>query len=136
MLPLGTLFSTVRIPGALLIALTTSTVAAELDEFLNQALEGGPVICDPRRTCYYALVPASVPRTWRDAAIDWRKDGVDVLGRGTYFGVPRVEATSLDPTARASYWSVLMDSPAMLCPPLLVARLIAAGRECLEAVGE
>lgn len=136
MLPLGTLFSTVRIPGQLLIALTATRDAAVLDEFLREAFEGGPVICDPRRNCYYALVPASVPRTWQDAANDWREDGVDVLGRGTIFGVPHVEATSYDPAGRASYWSVLMDSPAMLCAPLLVARLIAAGRECLEAAGE
>ncbi|MET9681729.1 hypothetical protein ABZY29_16060, partial [Streptomyces coeruleorubidus] len=31
-----------------------------------------------------------------------------------------------------SYWSVPMDSAAVLCTPLAVARLIAAGRHCLD----
>ncbi|MFJ8465448.1 hypothetical protein [Streptomyces swartbergensis] len=47
LLPFGTLFSAVRIPGHLVVALTGSTEASELDEFMGHALDGGPVICDP-----------------------------------------------------------------------------------------
>lgn len=63
MLPLGTFFSAVRIPGRLVVALTDSTETSELDAFMRHALDGGPVICDPRHLRYDALVPASVPRT-------------------------------------------------------------------------
>ncbi|MEU0189439.1 hypothetical protein ABZ250_06185 [Streptomyces afghaniensis] len=38
--------------------------------------------------------------------------------------------------ALASYWSVPMDSAAALCTPLTVARLIAAGRHCLDTEPE
>jgi hypothetical protein len=131
LLPLGTLFSAVRIPGRLVFALADTTVSADADRFLDQALDGGPVICDPRGRRYYALVPASMPTTWRQAADDWRVLDVDVLGRGTYLGVPRVNAVELDPRTHASYWSVPMSSAAMLCGPLTVARLIAAGRHQL-----
>jgi hypothetical protein len=72
-----------------------------------------------------------MPTTWRQAADDWRVLDVDVLGRGTYLGVPRVNAVELDPRTHASYWSVPMSSAAMLCGPLTVARLIAAGRHQL-----
>jgi hypothetical protein len=69
-----------------------------------------------------------MPTTWRDAATEWHAMDVDVIGRGIYLGVPSLEATEYDPYTRASYWSVPMASAAELCPPLSVARLIAAGR--------
>ncbi|MEU0584600.1 hypothetical protein [Streptomyces sp. NPDC006132] len=135
MLPLGTLFAAVRVPGPLLIALTNNAKVSELDAFLRRALDGGPVICDPHFFRYYALVPASTPRTWHQALDDWRALDVDCLGRGSYLGVPRLDA--VDGTqARASYWSAPMDSAAMLCRPLAVARLIAAGRHCLGPEAE
>ncbi|WP_406418083.1 hypothetical protein [Streptomyces sp. NBC_01614] len=132
MLPLGTLFSAIRIPGRLVMAITGTLVPHEIDGFLAEALDGGPVICDPRGPRYYALVPASVPSTWRDAADDWRDADVDVLGRGTLLGVPPVDAVGLDAATHASYWSVPMESMGMLCAPLKVARLIAAGHGALE----
>lgn len=126
MLPLGTLFSAVRIPGRLVEALAGTTGRPEIDTFLGQVLEGGPVICDPHGHRYYALVRASVPVTWHEAVDDWRVVDVDCLGRGTYLGVPRVDAVAYNTQTRASYWSVPMPSPAELCAPLRVARLIAA----------
>jgi hypothetical protein len=125
MLPLGTLFSAVRIPGRLVQAVAASTDPEDIDPVLEETLEG-PVICDPHGPRYYALVPASMPRTWRAAADDWRVADVDALGRGTYLGVPRLDAVVLCPGA-ASYWSVQMSGPGALCAPLVVARLIAAG---------
>ncbi|MEU6918592.1 hypothetical protein [Streptomyces olindensis] len=135
MLPLGGLFSAVRIPEHLLTALSASTEADRLDEFLAEALGGGPVICDPRFSRYYALVPASMPATLRQMAETWRALEVDCLGRGSYLGVPRLDAVNRE-HAFASYWSVPMDSAAVLCTPLTVARLIAAGRHCVDTEPE
>nr|WP_205615194.1 hypothetical protein [Streptomyces harenosi] len=126
LLPLGTLFSAVRIPGRLVQAVAAGTEPEVIDAVLREVLDGGPVICDPHRPRYYALVPASMPRTWRRAADDWRVADVDCLGLGTYLGVPRLDA--VEPAAgTASYWSVPMRSAGVLCAPLKVARLIAAG---------
>jgi hypothetical protein len=137
MLPLGTLFSAVRIPGSLIMTITGNAALNDIDAFLSDALNGGPVICDPHGKRYYALVPASVPVTWHQAADEWRASmEVDCLGRGTYLGVPKVDAAEPNPAARASYWSVPMSSAAMLCQPLAVARLIAAMRHQLAREGQ
>lgn len=138
LLPLGTLFSVVRIPLRLALAPIGGTrPGPEADEFLALALEDGPVICDPAGRRYYALVPASTPTTWKQAAEDWRRDEVDCLGRGVYLGVPRLDRTEPDPSLD-SYWSVPMSSVGVLCAPLTVARLIAAGQHVLanELEGE
>ncbi|MER8220356.1 hypothetical protein ABTZ58_07110 [Streptomyces sp. NPDC094143] len=135
MLPLGGLFSAVRLPGRMVAAVAGRSETAALDAFLAQALDGGPVICDPHFSRYYALVPASMPRTWHKAVDDWRTRDVDCLGRGTYLGVPRPDAVQ-DARGRASYWAVPMDSPATLCAPMVVARLIAAGWRTLATEPE
>ncbi|HEY9353713.1 MAG TPA: hypothetical protein VIP28_10695 [Nocardioides sp.] len=136
MLPLGTLFSAVRLPIRLITAITGPLKLPEIDAFLADALDGGPVVCDLNGLRYYALVPASVPRTWRDAAHEWRDADADVLGRDTLLGVPRLDATEATP-ARTSYWSVPMESMGMLCAPLKVARLIAAAQDQMarDAIG-
>jgi hypothetical protein len=130
LLPLGTLFSAIRIPGRLVQAVAASTKPEEIDAILDEALDSGPVICDPRGPRYYALVPASVPRTWTQAADDWRVADVDCLGRGTYLGVPRLDAVQ-PASGTTAYWSVPMPAPGVLCSPLKVARLIAAGAHWL-----
>ncbi|MFF4823144.1 hypothetical protein ACFY20_08915 [Streptomyces sp. NPDC001312] len=135
LLPLGTLFSAVRIPGALIQAVAATTDADEIDAFLQEALADGPIICNPRHFRYYALVPASMPLTWRQAADDWSVQDVDCLGRGCYLGVPPLNTTKARREADA-YWSVPMPSPAMLCWPLTVARLIAAGAHQLTEAAE
>ncbi|WP_336113305.1 hypothetical protein [Streptomyces sp. PTD9-10] len=58
LLPLGSLFSAVRIPGHLLFAAAGTAEFSEVGAFLDEALDGRPVICDPRGLRYYALVPA------------------------------------------------------------------------------
>ncbi|MET8453502.1 hypothetical protein [Streptomyces sp. NPDC005209] len=130
LLPLGTLFAAVRLPGTLVHAVAASSTPADVAAVLAEALQGGPVICDRRQQRYYALVPASIPRTWQQAVEDWRAAGVAVFGRGTHLGVPRLNADQ-ERSDLESYWSVPMDSPAMLCAPLRVARLIAAGHQLL-----
>lgn len=128
MLPLGTLLSAVRIPGHLVVAAAGLVEHDALDAFLDEALYGQPVICDPRGNRYYALVPGTMPVRWRKAAEEWRALGVDCLGRDTYLGVPTVRAVERDPLTLASYWSVPMPSAGELCAPPAVARLIAAGQ--------
>lgn len=135
-LPLGGLFSAVRIPELLLTALSPGTEADCVDEFLAEALGGGPVICDPRFSRYFALVPARMPATLRQMADTWRGLEVACLGRGSYLGVPRPDVVNRE-LALASYWSVPMDWAAvLLCSPLTVARLIAAGRHCVDTEAE
>jgi hypothetical protein len=127
LLPLGGLFSAVRLPGRLVLAVTGGRIRSdEVDQALAEALGDGPVICDPRAQLYYCLVPATMPRTWNEAATEWRQHDVDCLGRESYLGVPRIDVTSYY-EAVGSYWSVPMSSAATLCAPLAVARLIAAG---------
>lgn len=131
LLPLGTLFSAVRIPQSLVLAVVGRAPHAEVDAFLAEALDDGPVICDPRGHRYYALVPGSMPAKWSAAAEDWLELGVGCLGRGAYLGVPRLDVEELDPEAWMSYWSVPIPSAGELCAPLAVARLLAAGKHCL-----
>ncbi|KMS77715.1 hypothetical protein ACH49_19715 [Streptomyces leeuwenhoekii] len=126
LLPLGTLFSAIRIPGRLVQAVAASTKPEDIDAVLDEVLDRGPVICDPRGPRYYALVPASVPRTWAPAVDDWKVADVDCLDRGTYLGVPRLDAVQ-PRSGTATYWSVPMPSAGVVCSPLKVARLIAAG---------
>jgi len=136
LLPLGTLFSAVRIPQTLVFAIAGRVSHEEADAFLADALNGGPVICDPKGHRYYALVPGSMPAKWTAAADEWMQLGVECLGHGTYLGVPRVDAVDLNPETWASYWSVPMPSAAELCFPLTVARLIAAGKRCLAEAAD
>lgn len=127
LVPLGVRFSAVRIPGRLVHAVAAATEAQEVDAFLDEALAGGPVICDPHGLRYYALVPGGMPSTWGAAADDWRAQHVDCLGRGTYLGVPRPDIVESAGHTNPSYWSVPVPPTATFCPPLSVARLIAAG---------
>ncbi|MEV0185153.1 hypothetical protein AB0I54_38615 [Streptomyces sp. NPDC050625] len=135
LLPLGTLFAAVRLPGPLVQAAAASTTPADIDAVLGEALQGAPVICDRYRSRYYILVPASLPRRWQQAVEDWRAADVAVFGKATHLGVPRLDADR-ERMDLESYWSVPMDSPAMLCAPLLVARLIAAGHQLLAQTAE
>ncbi|MFJ5732320.1 hypothetical protein [Streptomyces paradoxus] len=98
-----------------------------MDDFLDEALGGGPVICDPRFSRYYALVPVGLPTTLRQMAEAWRALEVDCLGHGSYLGVRRLDAVNGE-HGFASYRAVPMHSAPALCNPLTVARLIAAGR--------
>lgn len=136
LLPLGGLLSAVRIPQHLIMAIADSEERGTLDALLEAALEGGPVICDPAGRRYYVLVPGTMPERYRAAAEDWRPLGVDCLGRDHYLGVPKVEAVEFNPETLASYWSVPMPSAGVLCAPLAVAKLIAAGQSRLPEQAE
>lgn len=129
LLPLGTLFSAVRLPADLILPLAGGRWNPPVvDAVLQEALEGGPVICDPRGRRWYALVSGSMPTTYSKAATEWRQTlGVDVLGRGTDLGVPPLNMDYFDERTYASYWSSPMDSAGDLCPAQTVLRLISAG---------
>lgn len=131
MLPLGGLFSAVRIPGHLLTALSARSGVGCVDTLLAETLGGGPVVCDPRFSRYYALVSAGMPETLRQVSDAWTALDVHCLGRDSHLGVPRLDAVRRD-QALASYWSVPMDSATELCTLVAVARLIAAGRQCSD----
>lgn len=130
LLPLGTLFSAIRLPEHLVYAAADLDERNEVNGFLEEALDGGPVICDPHGRRYYALVPAGVPTEWRRAA-DWRALRVECLGHGTYLGVPRLQSVDFDSQRWGSYWAVPMSSASVLCRPLDAARLIAAGKDLM-----
>ncbi|GAB2961735.1 hypothetical protein GCM10023080_022610 [Streptomyces pseudoechinosporeus] len=126
----GTLFSAVRIAEEIVHAAAGTDEAERVNAYLAAALLQGPVIHDPRRGRYYALVPAST-------AARWRAPDTDCLGRGWHLGVPRTDVTRDAPDAWRPYWSVPMPSPGELCSPGAVAQLVAMGRyrQASEALG-
>jgi hypothetical protein len=126
LLPLGTLMSAVRLPHRLVRAVAGRDEPDALDSFLGEALDGGPVVCDPHRRRYYLLVPASMPTRWHVAAAEWEALGVKTLSRGTYLGVPKPQCVSFNALVWGCYWSVPMPSAGVLCRPHDVARIMAA----------
>lgn len=127
LLPLGGLFSAVRIPERVVHAVARTDRPQMVAAFLAVALDEGPVIHDAASRRYYALVPATMPERWHEAAEVWRTEfGVECLGRGTHLGVPEASREALDEATRACYWAVRMPSLGVLCAPQAVARMIAA----------
>lgn len=126
LLSCGTIFSAVRTPASVVQAAARSTDPVVIDAYLVAALLEGPVICDRYADWYYVLVPAST-------AARWDVSSTVCLGRQSSLGVPRPGCTGADGVR--VYWSVPMDSPAMLCSPQAVAQLVAAGRWSLARPG-
>ncbi|MFJ9243827.1 hypothetical protein [Streptomyces sp. NPDC101776] len=125
LMPLGRLFSAVRLPQELVLGhIGSQWDPAAADQIVAQAFDGGPVICDPCRIArWYALVPAATA-VWHTDHDDWRAAGVFTLGLGNYISVPPVDATSYDPRTEAPYWSMPVTLPGALCEPGHVDRLI------------
>lgn len=123
MLQTGRAFSAVRMSARLIRAAACTSEAAEVDDYLARALLGGPVICDPHRHWYYALVPAGESRRW-EATRD-----VELFGVGSYVGVPRPGLAGARSGGRRPYWSVPMGSASdsALCVPAVVAALVDLG---------
>lgn len=127
LLPLGGLFSAVRIPEQLVHAVARIDHPQTVNGFLAAALDDSPVIHDPSGHRYYVLVPASMPTRWTKAASVWSDQlGVDCLGSGTLLGVPPTDVLWLNVLTNQSYWAVPMSSAGVLCDPQTVARMIAA----------
>lgn len=127
MLKTGSIFSAIRMSARLVHAAAGTRETDAVDSYLLRALVGGPVVHDPDRCRYYALVPASTARLWvpcRDT---------EPYGRGGYVGVPRPGLTAAQASGGCPYWSVPMESAAVLCVPAAVAALVEIGRHELAA---
>lgn len=118
----GRVFSAIRMSARLIHAAACTSDLEVVDRYLLRALVGGPVIHDPHRCRYYALVPVSDGSPWLEATRD-----VEPRGPGSYVGVPR---PGLDAPAGsgAPYWSVPMEAAGVLCAPSVVAALVEIGR--------
>lgn len=117
----GVVFSAIRMSARLIHAAACASDLEVVDRYLLRALVGGPVIHDPDRCRYYALVPTDAGRPW-----EVTRD-LEPLGLGSYVGVPR---PGLDTPAGsgAPYWSVPMEAAGVLCAPSVVAALVEIGR--------
>ncbi|MEV5551922.1 hypothetical protein AB0L35_38305 [Streptomyces sp. NPDC052309] len=119
----GGTFTAIRIPGSVVHAAAGTAEPRAVDGYLEEALDGGPVIAGHGLTRYYALVPASTgPRP--DLV-----PGADCLAPRTLLGVPPVRRTTYQ--GGESYWSVPMDSPGELCLAAAVDGLAHEGLRCL-----
>ncbi|MHC0433291.1 hypothetical protein ACX6XY_24410 [Streptomyces sp. O3] len=123
LLPLGGLFSAVRIADDLVHAAAGSSEPKSATGYLTGQLRFGPVIHDGGSRHYYALVPA-------DAGPDLDRPGVRRLGSGTWLGVPRLDRTQ----PPGPYWSVTPRSPFRLCRLTDVADLVNTGRARLTTL--
>ncbi|WP_328871524.1 hypothetical protein OHT76_16150 [Streptomyces sp. NBC_00287] len=122
LIPLGRLLDAVRLSEALIHSVAGVSDPSTVNGWLGWSFNRGPVIHDPERHRYYALVP---PGT----AQDWRAPAAACLGEGTYLGVPRTDLTELDERTRCSYWAVPMTRPGRLCKANDVLALVMAGHD-------
>lgn len=120
---LGLRFSAVRFHARLVHGVAGTAALEGSDAYLVEALDGGPVICDPYSWHYYALLPPSALERFTYPGGKW---GVERLGSNSFLGVPRVERTAIDRGDHASYWASPMPSAGELCDARSVARLLDA----------
>lgn len=111
LLPLGWLVDAVRIP--------TDTIAVRPESgdpgsYVAEMLDG-PIIVDPGRWIY-ALVEGGT-------AAMWSCEGVTVLGKGSWLGVPELGRTA----PPGVYWAALPRRPGHACTPGLVAGMLSLG---------
>ncbi|MFJ6014438.1 hypothetical protein [Streptomyces sp. NPDC092952] len=124
----GVLFSAVRIPATLIYAAAGTEEPDAVRGFLAEVLDGGPVFHDVGGRQFYALTPASTPRSWRFVA-------AECLDSDTFLGVPATDLTEFAPQYPA-YWVVPMDGPGSLCAPADVARLVLIGYRAAQKNAE
>ncbi|KQW11388.1 hypothetical protein [Streptomyces sp. Root369] len=120
----GPSFTAIRLPGDLVRAAVGSHDPADVDPYLSEVLNGGPVIGAHGLKCYYALVPPG-------AGLHWRNRDAVCLAWGTWLGVPPVSRTTCN--AVEGYWAVPMSEPGELCD---VAAVNALVERCREWLGE
>ncbi|MFE7135906.1 hypothetical protein ACFVIM_34150 [Streptomyces sp. NPDC057638] len=122
-LPLGRLFDAIRITADTVHAAADATTHGGVTDLLSRL--HGPVISDPWRNRYYALVPPQTTETWRTGY-------AQCLGRGAWLGVP---VPALD-TQHGPHWRVQMPWPGALCQPRDVADLVQVGHLRLTAAAQ
>ncbi|MET9529618.1 hypothetical protein ABZY02_03465 [Streptomyces sp. NPDC006649] len=121
---LGRRFTAVRLSADIVHAAAGSDEHTGVSDALAEALDGGPVICDPWGRRYYALTPVRTLTSWRQSR------GAACLGHATWLGIPR--PSDVAPTgARFSYWIVPVSSVGRVCDPARVAAVVARGHEHL-----
>lgn len=98
----------------------------EVSRYLRRSLRGGAVFVHPRGQTYYALVSLATSRRWADR-------DAEVISAGTYLGVPALER--VEPVEQEAYWTVPLSRPGAVCGPVLLDRLLVAGRETGAHVG-
>ena len=118
----GVVFSAIRMSARLVHAAAGTSDIDAVDSYLMRGLVGGPVIHDPDRCRYYALVPTDDGRLW-----EVTRD-LEPLGRGAYVGVPRPGLTAAEARPGSPYWSVSVEAAGVLCVPSVVAALVEIGR--------
>lgn len=119
LLPLGRLFTAVRIPGDLVHAAAGTGNAADVADILTQCLDG-PVIADARagrHVVYYALLSPA------DAALWTRGRDAECLGEGVYLSVPYPSRTE----PPGPHWAVPPRAAGDLCDRESVASLVVLG---------
>lgn len=124
LLPLGRLFSAVRLGSRLVHAAVGSEDLAVITEELEFRLDG-PVIHDSLAIGqpFYALIQ------WH-AGVAWEEDeDTPCLGDGVHLGVPRLERVQPPGT----FWLIRPQYDGDLCRPESVRRLIQQGRTALAA---
>ncbi|MEU2430696.1 hypothetical protein ABZ611_14510 [Streptomyces sp. NPDC007861] len=126
LLPLGVVFSAVRLADEIVHAAADSDCPAVVADVLAEGVDG-PVIHDPRGRRYYALVePGAAPgRFPRSCGVDW-------LGRGSHLCVPDADRTEYAPPTRTPYWAVPIESAGDLCEQSAVAWMARIGRARLD----
>ncbi|MER5904339.1 hypothetical protein ABT150_30270 [Streptomyces mirabilis] len=128
LLSCGGVFSAIRIPGLMVWAVAGTDELTEVDVFLSQALDGGPVFMDLHSNLYYLLVPGSFSWRWNDRDFP----GVECLGQDHFLGVPDIRLTV--PRGR-SYWCVPMNSPGELCNSGDAERFVGAAHRARQVEG-
>ncbi|MFD6467859.1 hypothetical protein [Streptomyces goshikiensis] len=123
-IPVGTLFSSVRIPEAIVHAAVESTDPRQINKVLANRLDG-PVIHDGRGRNFYPLIGAEARLDW-----DTTAPGVERLAPATQLGVPAPNLHRYTP-ATPIYWAVAGYTPRH-CGSAAVALLVRVGGARLE----
>lgn len=121
----GREFSAVRIPAELIYAAAQGREPEAVDDYLHQALQGGPIFAGRYWHQYYALVRPGV-------AARWEHRGVSLLDRDVQLGVPHPALIRCTPGH--PYWCVPLTGPGSVCETQTVAQLLDVGR--LRLAGE
>lgn len=121
LLQCGVHFVAIRVPLYVAEAAAGSTVPAEVDAYLTQALPGAPIIrCQLGQRLYVLCEPSTVKK-------DWSTPGAEPLGKGHQLAVPRPDLVE-HPGRALSYWAVPMPRPAVLENAAAVSQLVMHGR--------
>lgn len=127
LLECGAQFGAVRLPYGIIHAAAGTEEHGSVCRYLRRSLRGGPVFVQPRGELYYALVSLAATRRWR-------VHNIEVVGAGTYLGVPAPDRVDL--VGQDAYWAVPPTLPSRLCGLAALGRLVATGLDGQGRSGE